>query len=174
MLSLKERRFAGARRIRTAAELIDYFASLDPLEREKFLRVAGQPPIAGGAQVYNQVTSNVSLTTAQATLVSLLGGGQAPLNLAIGFVAQVTGVAAGASVTCNIVRNDTSAVIGAAVITNNGAGSGNVGGVDPIAIVPAAVPPGSGILMQAAVSSSTGTAVGSATQPITLCQIGIA
>lgn len=168
-------RRAGRARLRTARELMDELAALPPLERERFLRIISMPRIAGGAQLAYTTTANVALTTVQATLVGpVLGIGQAPLNLAIGFVSQCTGVAAGAAVTCNLVRNDTTAVIGSAVVTNNGAGAGAVGGVDPMAIVPAGVTPGAGVTMQAATSSGTATAVGSATAPITLAILGIA
>ena len=167
-------RRAGRRRLRTALELQAEYYSLPAAARRAFL--AGVlPPIAGGSQQAVTATANVALTTAQATCVGpLLGIGQAPLMLAIAFISQVTGVAAGAAITCNVVRNDTSAVIGSAVVTNNGAGAGAVGGVDPIAIVPPGVTPGGGVLIQAATSSGTATAVGSATAPITLTIVGIA
>ena len=167
-------RRVGRARAVTARELLEHYYTLEHPERLAFLNRA-LPPIAGGAQQAVTATANVALTTAQATVVGpLLGGGQAPLLLAIGFISQCTGVAAGANITANIVRNDTSVVIGAAVVTNNGTASGAVGGVDPIAIVPAGIPPGSGITMQAAASSGTATAVGSATAPISLVLLGVA
>ena len=174
-MSLHLLRRVGRARLLTARELLAHFAHLPADEKYRFMVGAELPTAAGGSQLAVTATANVSLTTTQATLVGpLLGLGQAPLQLALGFVSQVTGVAAGAGITANIVRNDTSAIIGAAVVTNNGAGAGAVGGVDPLAVVPAGVTPGGGILLQAAASSGTATAVGSATAPISLVCVGIA
>lgn len=142
---------------------------------ERDLAANRWPRIAGGAQEFLQVTANAALTTAQATVIGpLLAIPEDPLVLAFFYASNITGVAAAAAVTINLVRSDTSAVFSAGVFTNNGAGAGNVGGPDVLGIVPFGIPAANGVLAQAAVSSGTATIVGAATTPIVLGVLGLA
>lgn len=111
---------------------------------------------------YVTQTANVALTTAAAQLASI--GGAAPGKLAIGYVPEVTAVAAGDSVTVSILQGAT--VLGTAVATNSGAGAAAVGPIVVMAPIPADSP--AVITLSALTSASTGTAAASATSPIML------
>lgn len=112
-------------------------------------------------QAHN-VTSNVALTTTPAIVDEIAEA--IPGQLAFVSIPQVTGLAAGATVTVTIQRVDTGANIGAATATNTGAGAGACGPITVVAAIPAGM--AGAIQVNAVVSSGTGTASASATAPI--------
>jgi hypothetical protein len=133
------------------------------------------PPIDGTIQ---QVTSNVALTTTEAQVAQFtvpqpanLQSRTTPWAVVEVAIPNVTGLAAGASVTINIRAGTTSSgtLIGSATGTNTGAGANAVGGISAMAAIPATTE--GAIYVGALVSSGTGTAVASATAPILIATV---
>lgn len=123
--------------------------------------------------IINQVTGNVSLTTVEAQVAQFTVPQPANIQVrntpwAVVEVAlpNVTGLAAGASITLNIRAGTTSGgtLLGSATATNTGAGAAAVGGISAMCAIPAGTE--GAIFVGALVSSGTGTAAASATAPI--------
>lgn len=118
-------------------------------------------------------TGATALSTTEAGVISGTGvplleqgpGRVTPPALAFAYIPQITGLAAGASVTLNLRAGTTIAgtIFGSATITNSGAGSASVGPLIAVGLVP----PGTENLFPCAVASSgTPSASGSATAPV--------
>jgi hypothetical protein len=128
------------------------------------------PSVDGTIQT---VTGNVSLSVTEAQIAQFTAatpfvgpGRTTPWGLVEVNLPNVTGVAAGASVTLNIRLGTTSSgtLIGSAVATNSGAGVAAVGGFGARALIPAGSE--GALYIGAVTSSSTATAVATATAPI--------
>lgn len=111
-------------------------------------------------------TAGAALTTAASTVISMGDVQAGPGAVAVGTLPYVTGVAAAAIVTAQIIRNDTGAVIGSSQAQNTGAGAGQVGPIVVVAPIPAGI--GGSLSLQALVGSGTANMAGSATTPATL------
>ena len=174
-IDLKTLRNAGQRRYRTALELRDFVSELSATERNAIRELLKLPAIAGGSQnVLNITASAAALTSSQVTYIGpVLGIPQAPLILALHHLPQIAGTTATATITLQMRRTDTPAVIANAVHLC-GTADTNPGPFDIIGIVPAGVPAGSGVDVQGAASSGAGTPTASATAPITLAVVGLA
>jgi hypothetical protein len=173
-LTAEHRRWAGLRRKRRAEELIDFLDRVEPGELRGLLEIIKRP-IAGASQQIATVVANASLTTTPTTIIGgILGVAEEPLVLALGYVGNTTGLAAGANALYSIRRTDTPAILQSGVATNSGAGAAAVGPAFVLAIVPFGIPAANGVDMQGSVSSGTGTAVAAATTPIILAVVGVA
>ena len=128
--------------------------------------------MAGG--MLTTVASTFGLNTGQQSITGLaLPTTPPPGGIATVNIPEITGVAAGATVTVQLIRTDTNAVIGNGVAQNTGAGSGAVGPINFDAVVPQ-LPTGATVQVQAAVSSGTATCQGSATSPMFIYESPIA
>lgn len=170
------RRRAGQRRARLAREIAAEIVNMEGADFARLMFQLGRPlPAVGASEEYLQATGNTALTTTVATILGpMLSTEQMPLELAIAFVSNTTGVAAGASVTYDLFRNDTNAVFAAEVCTNTGAGAAAAGGATILAVVPSGIPAGNGVLFRGTASSGTATAAASATNPALLAFLGLA
>ena len=168
-------KLAGLRRYRTAIELQDYVRELSGTERNELRELLKIPALGGGSQNgLNVTTSPAALGAAQATYIGpVLGIPQAPLVLAFHHLPQIAGTTATATVTLQMRRTDTPAVIANAVHLC-GTADTNPGPFDIIGVVPTGIPAGSGVDVQGAASAGAGTPTASATAPITLAVVGLA
>lgn len=168
------------------AHLLDTARQLDRLDHGALgaiMAALKMPPIRGGAidliAGLAQQTGNVGVTTAAANIFGANptalspGAGQYlpqlpdPWGLAIAFTGQVTGVAAGASITVAIV-NQAGTQIGSALDVNQGAGAATVGSIvtfAPLRGTAAGIAATTGINATVIASSGTGTMTHSATSP---------
>lgn len=112
-------------------------------------------------------TGATALTTVAATIAELVGPGS-PGTLIIGSIPSVTGISSADTVTANIVRLDTGAVIGAATF-GPGTAAAAEGGIVVVAVAP--VGNAGGFALQALTSAATASAVGSATAPCILATL---
>ncbi len=116
-----------------------------------------------------QLTTNpasVAIAAAAVNLAEIADVAGGPNAVAIGIVPNLTALAAAETVTLQIIRNDTGAVIGNCVVTNPGAGASTMGPAVVIAPIPAGM--AGAITLQSVGSVATGNTVGSATAPIVL------
>lgn len=117
-----------------------------------------------------QVATNPASTALAIGATNLIEMAEvSPGGLAIGHIPNTTALAAAETVTAQIIRLDTAAVIGSSTIQNNGSGAGQGG---PI-VVSAPIPVGfaGAIALQVLASVATGNAVGTATAPVTLTSL---
>lgn len=107
---------------------------------------------------------NTNLAVAATNLAEL--GDVDPGGMAEGFVPSLAALAAAETVTLQIIRNDTGAVLGSAQFTNSGAGASTGGPM----IVKAPIPQGfsGSISLQILASVATGNTVATANAPVTL------
>lgn len=168
-------RRAGRYRYRTALELADFVHELSASERNCVRELLKLPPIAGATQnVLNVTASPAALGAAQATYIGpVLGIPQSPLIIALHHLPQIAGTTAAATITLQMRRTDTPAVIANAVHLC-ATGDTNPGPFTIVGIVPAGIPAGSGVDVQGAASAGAGTPTASATAPITLAVLGLA
>ena len=116
-----------------------------------------------------ELTTNngsTALAVAATTLAEIAEVQAGPGACAIGLVPSLTALAAAETVTLQIIRNDTGAVIGSSTTANSGAGASPGAPITVIAPIPAGI--AGGISLQVLASAATGNAVGSATAPIVL------
>jgi hypothetical protein len=119
-----------------------------------------------------QLATNPASTAIAATatnLAELAEVNPGPGSVAIGIIPNTTALAAAETVTAQIIRLDTAAVIGSTTIQNNGAGAGQGGAIVVFAPIPVGM--AGGIGLQVLGSVATGNAVGSATAPVVLLAI---
>lgn len=172
---------AGRRRSRHAADLID-FLKLDTPERVALMNALGVSskdrlgllPIIGGAEQVNILTvSPTALAAGAATYQGpLIGIPQAPLVLGLHFAPTVTGATAAATLTFNMRRTDTPAVIGSQSWLTATADT-NPRGPFIATVVPFGIPAASGIDVQGSASAGAGTLTASATAPLILAALGL-
>lgn len=184
-LSLNHIRYAGRRRYKTSQEIAEYIWGLSPEEwacaRDVFDRRPA--PIAGASQNVIFVTGAASaLTASQVTFLGpLVGIPQSPIVLCLAYIPQITTVTATATITLQMRRTDTPAVISNAVklaaTADTNPGPFTIMGVLPIPSTTTTavnLPPGYGIDVQGANSSGSGVPTGSATAPMILGAFGLA
>lgn len=110
--------------------------------------------------IFKTLPSTTALTAAAAIVDEVAANAASKVSF---FSPQCTGVATTASVTVNLIRADTGAIIGSTTVTNSGAGASAVGPIYVEAIVPAGN--AGTIEVSAVMSSGTGTLAGTATAP---------
>lgn len=177
---LKTFRQAGPRRARRAVDLID-FLKLDTAERVKLMNELAVPskdrlgllPIIGGSEQINIVTSSpAALGGALATYIGPVTGiPESPLVLGVHFAPTVTGATAAATLTFNMRRTDTSAVIASQSFLTATADT-NPRGPFIVGVVPFGIPAANGIDVQGSASAGAGTLTASATAPLILAALG--
>lgn len=172
---------AGWRRARSTADLID-FLQLDYAGRKALLDELMVPsrdrlgllPIIGGAEQVSILTvSPAALGAALATYQGpVLGIPEAPLVLGIHQAPTVTGATAAATLTFNLRRTDTPAVIASQSFLTATADT-NPRGPFIVGVVPFGIPAGSGVDVQGSASAGAGTLTASATAPLILAILGL-
>jgi hypothetical protein len=115
-------------------------------------------------QVAQNTTATTAITGAAVSFIEM--GVGAGAGVAIGCFPSFTALAAAETVTAQIIRLDTGAVIGSSTFTNSGAGASSGGPIVVIAPIPAGM--AGGIALQVLGSVATGNVIGSATAPMTL------
>jgi hypothetical protein len=119
------------------------------------------------------IAAATALTSSQVAFMGpLLNVPQSPLVLAITQIPTITTVTAASTVTLNINRTDTPAVIGGSPILA-ATGQTALGPITLITVVPFGIPAGSGISVSGAASSGSPVPTGSATQPMILAMLGL-
>ena len=113
--------------------------------------------------------ASTAIATTATNLVEISEVNSGPGAVAIGIIPNTTALAAAETVTAQIIRNDTGAVIGSSTIQNNGTGAGQGGPIVVVAPIPVGM--GSAISLQVLGSVATGNAVGAATAPVTLVSL---
>lgn len=176
-VTTRQARSAGRKRLALGRELAHH---LIDTARSGALLDALKAPIAGASQnVIFVTTSPAALGAVQTTFIGpLIGLPQSPLILCMAYIPQITGTTATATVTLQMRRTDTPAVIGNAVHLC-GTADTNPGPFIIVGYVPtpaniAAIPAGSGIDVQGAASAGAGTLTASATAPLSLGAFGLA
>lgn len=183
-LSLRDRKSAGARRVRVGRDLAHYLADCTDDELNFARRLLTQPPMGGASQqVIFKTAAATAATTAQVTFIGpLYGIPVSPLILCLFFCPTYASVTATSTVTTQMRRTDTPAVIANAINLAGTTATQN-GPVVLIGYLPnpqtsaaaiASIPGGHGIDVQYADSSHTAVATGTATAPISLSAIGVA
>lgn len=168
-------RGAGQRRVREANDLAHYLAQASHEELDFARKLLSAPPMAGGAQRVLALTSNAAaLGAAQATIIGpIYDIPLSPLVLCFFHLPQIAGTTAAATITLQMRRTDTPAVISNAVHLCATADT-NPG---PFSLMGALLAPkieaGAGIDVQGAASAGAGTPTGTATAPILLTAIGV-
>jgi cytochrome c biogenesis protein CcdA len=128
--------------------------------------------MATGTAALNAGNTAIGVAAANVASLNDVTGEEAPLVVALGFIPNCTAIAAGATVTAQIVRNDTGAVIGSGTLTNSGAGVAAQGPLEVVAVVPRGTGIAAGISLQVLGSAAAGNAVGTAAAPCVLAVLG--
>ncbi len=183
-IDLRTLRSAGRRRYKTSVEIAEYIDGLSPTEwacaKDIFERQL--PPMGGGSQqVIFATAAATALTTAQVTFLGpLYGIPQAPLVLCIAYIPQMASATAAKTITVQMRRTDTPAVISNFVKLTATADT-NPGPFTLIGVLPlpsttttaVQLPAGYGIDVQGADTGSSAVPTGSATAPMILGAFGM-
>lgn len=138
--------------------------------------LGGKLRLGGGAESYLTYPAvATALTTAQVAFMGpLLSSPDAPLVLALAYIPSITTVTAASTITLNINRTDTPAVIGGSSFLAATAGTANQAPITMMAIVPFGIPAANGVSVSGAASTGSPVPTGSATQPMILALVGLA
>lgn len=137
--------------------------------------LGGKLRVGGGAESYLTYPAvATALTTAQVAFMGpLLSTPDSPLVLALAYIPTITTITATSTLTFNINRTDTPAVIGGCTMLAPTAGTANFAPVTMMAIVPFGIPAANGISVSGAATSGSPVPTGSATQPMILALVGL-
>jgi hypothetical protein len=150
------------------------FDELPALTQMALLRELNLLPNYRNAQEYlTYIAAATALTASQVAFMGpILSVPQDPLVLCFAYIPTITTVTATSTLTFNINRTDTPAVIGGGVVLAPTGGT-KAGPLTLMAVVPFGIPAGSGISVSGSDSSATAIPTGSATQPMILALLGL-
>lgn len=123
-------------------------------------------------QAVAQNPGNTAVGVAAATVcdVENINGSDAPTVLVVGSIPQVTAVPTLATVTAQLVRSDTGAVIASATATNGAASAQPVGPLTVVGVLPDTA---RGVKLLVLASAAAGNAVGTVAAPCQLVALGV-